>query len=234
MARCMPLFPYLLFSVTFSTTSSSHINLLHGEKLIYPLPLCPKLTLTWKNIYIYSLQVFFIWCFSWFRLFVKDFPQWMQANGFSPVWVLLWHFNAPGCVNETLHIVHEYGLNPEWIFSWVYRLLAFINPLSQCLHENFFWMEWVCLWLYSPWEILKVLPHKLQEKGLLSSWIVEWLFRLILVKKDFSHWLHEYGLTLDIAWVFWWCWYELAFNDFWHKLQFMLSLSWCDLMCIFK
>ena len=61
----------------------------------------------------------------------KPFPQRLQTNGRSPVWILVWIFRAPDWVKHFPHWVQRYGFSPVWVLWWARTPARWGNPLPQ-------------------------------------------------------------------------------------------------------
>ena len=98
------------------------------------------------SIYYRFLCSFFI-CLLIFGDCMKRLSHFVQPYGLSPVWVMIWNFNAVGQENLFSQKGHTNGFSPEWILIWTTSWLFLMNFLSQLLQAwglSFVWI-FVCV-----------------------------------------------------------------------------------------
>ena len=85
----------------------------------------------------YSDKIFghFIKCFLWLLDCEKPFAQYLQAYGFSSVWVLRCKLRCESCLNDFLQVLHSNGFSPVWILWWSLMLWAAMKVFLQILHS---------------------------------------------------------------------------------------------------
>ena len=84
-------------------------------------------------------------CFLRLQNPVNDFEQYLQANGFSQLWILSWFLRLPDIVNDLGHDLQAKGFSPVSIRSCIFILPECVNDLGQYLQTKGFSPVWIRL-----------------------------------------------------------------------------------------
>ena len=85
-----------------------------------------------------QLQVCVLSCICNSLTCVNGFPQILQLNGFSPMWVLRWLSKWPDYLDDVPHCFQQNGFSPEWVLWCIFKSPMCIKAFSHWSHWNDF------------------------------------------------------------------------------------------------
>lgn len=102
-------------------------------------------------------------CFCKWIAWTKRFPQLLQGNGFSPVWIRWCIFKFPKWENLFPHSSQGNGFSPVWVYWCLFKGLRWVKVFPHSSQRNGFFPlcpNW-CTWRWTNWA--KLWPHWSQE-----------------------------------------------------------------------